>query len=507
MSQQLVLPADHLNELLVQNLHPSNWLNPEPAPKYNLVVIGAGTAGLVAAAAAAGLGAKVALIEKHLMGGDCLNFGCIPSKALLRSAKALFEIKNCERFGIELEGEVKINFEKVMQRMRLIRTDISKHDSAERFKELGVDVFLGEAKFKSPGAVSVDGKILNFNKCIIATGGRAKVPGITGLKEAGYLTNETVFSLTSLPPRLAVIGGGPIGCELAQAFSRFGSQVSLFQQGKLLLNRDDKDASELLQRTFTSEGINLPMESQVESVALNTAQEKTVTYTLAGQGQASNLTVDAILVATGRQPNVELDLKAAKVKYDEQKGIYVNDFLQTTNLNVYAIGDVCMEWKFTHAADQAAHIALHNALLMGRRRLSNLIMPWCTYTDPEVAHVGMKQKQIEKLGDQVKTILVNFNRVDRAILDGEEEGFVKVHYKKNSGQILAASIVNKHAGDLISEITLAMVNKIGLGKIANVIYPYPTQAQSVHRASDMFNRGRLTPFLKKILTAWFKLFI
>ncbi|MFB2837867.1 mercuric reductase [Floridanema evergladense] len=494
-------PMDVYNQKLVSQVHPSDWVNPQPAERYNLVVIGAGTAGLVVAAGAAGLGAKVALIEKNLMGGDCLNVGCVPSKTIIRSSRVVADIWHSQKFGIHVPDGVEIDFPAVMERMRKIRSDISHNDSAQRFKnQFGVDVFLGEGHFSSSNSIEVGGKILRFKKAVIATGARAASLNIPGLKEAGYLTNETVFNLTEKPQRLAVIGGGPIGCELAQTFQRLGCQVVLLHKNKHILDREDADAAEIIQNVFTQEGINLILNSQIKRVEQQNA-EKVIYYET--QGKENSVIVDRILLGVGRKPNVEgLNLEIVGVEYDDKKGVFVNDNLQTTNPNIYAAGDICMKWKFTHAADAAARIVIQNSLFLGRKKVSALTMPWCTYTDPEIAHVGMYETEAKEQGIDVDTFFISLNQVDRAIADGEETGFVKIHVKKGSDKIIGATIVARHAGDMISQITLAMVNNIGLGKIASVIYPYPTQAEAIRKAADAYNRTRLTPFVKKLFTTW-----
>ena len=499
-----VQPMDRYNQTLVSNLHPPDWVNPEPAPRYNLVVIGAGTAGLVTAAGAAILGAKVALIEKHLMGGDCTNVGCVPSKAMIRSSRVIADINNAEKFGISVPNGAKVDFSAVMERMRRVRADISHNDSAQRFQEeFGVDVFLGEARFSSPETIEVAGKTLRFKKAAIATGARAAKLPIEGLEEAGYLTNETVFSLTKLPQRLAVIGGGYIGCELAQTFRRLGSDVVLLQKNSRILAQEDADAAAIVQQAFSREDIQLILNCNIKLVERKDA-EKVIYYEANGKEDA--VTVDEILVGVGRSPNVEgLNLEAVGVKYDKKKGIIVNDYLQTTNPRIYAAGDVCMKWKFTHAADAAARILIQNALFsifgLGRKKLSSLTMPWCTYTDPEVAHVGMYEQEAAKRGIEVDTFYIPLDDVDRAIVDGEAEGFAKVHLKKGTDKILGATIVARHAGDMIGEITLAMVGNLGLGAIANTIHPYPTQAEVIRKAADAYNRTRLES-LKKITSVW-----
>ncbi|MBH8555242.1 mercuric reductase [Nostocaceae cyanobacterium CENA357] len=499
----IVRPVDEYNQKLVSYVHPPNWVNPQPADCYDLVVIGAGTAGLVVAAGAAGLdlGLKIALIEKHLMGGDCLNVGCVPSKTIIRSARVVGEIEDAKNLGINITQQIDVDFPAVMARMRRVRAGISHHDSAERFQSLGVDVFLGSGRFASQNTVEVDGKILKFKKAVVATGARAARLSIPGIEEAGYLTNETVFSLIQRPERLAVIGGGPIGCELAQAFRRLGCEVVLFHNGSHLLNKEDADAAEIVQNVLVREGIRLVLNCRLEEVATVT-EGKRLYFCV--NGHRDSVTVDEILVGAGRAPNVQgLNLEAVGVEYDQRQGVKVNDYLQTTNPKIYAAGDICMNWKFTHAADAAARIVIKNTLFspfgLGRSQLSSLVMPWVTYTDPEIAHVGMYEHQAQKMGIDVTTIKIPFSSVDRAIADGEESGFVKIHHKKGSDEIIGATIVASHAGEMISEVTTAIVNKIGLSKLSSVIHPYPTQAEAIKKAADAYRRTLLTPRTKKLL--------
>lgn len=495
-----ILPEDEHNRDLLANVHPLDWTNPEPIERYNLVVIGAGTAGLVTAAGAAGLGAKVALVEQFLLGGDCLNVGCVPSKCLIGSSRVYGEIRGARGFGIQVPPGVEADFPAVMERMRRLRARISHNDSAARFQALGVDVFLGRAHFAGPDAVMVAGKTLRFKKAVIATGARALHPPIPGLAEAGFLTNETVFSLTERPRRLAVIGGGPIGCEMAQAFHRLGCQVVLFHKNSHILDREDADAAEIVQKKFISEGIDLILNSTLKEVELQNG-EKIMHYQV--NSKPGSVAVDEILVGAGRVPNVEnLNLKAVGVEYDGHQGVVVNDRLQTTNPNVYAAGDICMGYKFTHMADAAARIVIQNSLFRGSKKLSALTVPWCTYTDPEIAHVGMYEGEAKRREIGIDTYFRSFSHLDRAIADGEEEGFVKVHTEKGTDKILGATIVAAHAGDMISEITLAMVGKLGLKTISEVIHPYPTQAEVIKHVADAYNRTRLTPFVRKLLNYW-----
>jgi pyruvate/2-oxoglutarate dehydrogenase complex dihydrolipoamide dehydrogenase (E3) component len=496
-------PEDAHNRALVQNAHPPAWQNPEPAGRYNLVVVGAGTAGLVTAAGAAGLGARVALVERHLMGGDCLVTGCVPSKAVIRPGRALRELREAAALGVTAPGDPQVDFGAVMARMRRIRAEISHHDSAWRFRELGVDVFLGEGVFTGPRTLAVDGRILRFARAVVATGARAGQPPIPGLADVGYLTSETVFELTERPGHLAVVGGGPVGCELAQAFQRLGAQVTLVSDGPQLLPREDPEAAAIVQQALGRDGVRLILGATIAGVAREGGQ-KVLRCHAAGEARA--VAADEILVGTGRVPNVEgLGLEAAGVRYGRD-GIVVDDRLRTTSPRIYAAGDVCLGWKFTHAADAAARIVIQNALfgLAGKRRLSRLVMPWCTFTDPEVAHVGWNEREAGERGISVDTLVRPLKDVDRARLDGETDGFVKVHVRKGTDRIVGATIVARHAGEMLGELTLAIVAGIGLGRLAGVIHPYPTQAEAVRHLADRHRRTRLTPVVRTALGAWLR---
>ncbi|HEX2252633.1 MAG TPA: mercuric reductase [Thermoanaerobaculia bacterium] len=495
-------PAGSDDERLVAQVHPPAWANPEPAARYHLVVVGAGTAGLVSAAGAAGLGARVALVERSLMGGDCLNVGCVPSKGMIRAARAWSEARRtAERFGGPA-AEGAGDFAAAMERMRRLRADMARHDSAERFAELGVDVFLGHGRFVAPDAVEVDGRRLRFRRAVVATGARAAAPPIPGLAEAGYLTNETVFDLHELPRRLAVIGGGPIGCELAQAFARFGSRVTLLDLAEHVLVREDADAAAVVQRALVADGVRLELGVSIERVELAGGERR---LHVRRGGEAGEVAADAVLVAVGRTPNVEgLALEAAGVGHDST-GVAVDDRLRTTNPRIYAAGDVSSRWKFTHVADAEARIVIQNALFRGRKKASDLVVPWCTYTSPEVAHVGLTAAEAAERGVELDTVTVPLSAVDRAILDGETEGFLRLHLAAGKGRILGATVVAEHAGDLLGELALAITAGVGLDRIAGVIHPYPTQAEVVKKAADQWRRGKLTPAVKKVFGWWFRL--
>jgi pyruvate/2-oxoglutarate dehydrogenase complex dihydrolipoamide dehydrogenase (E3) component len=496
-------PLDAHNRRLLQNVHPPDWTNPKPKGRYHLVVIGAGTAGLVTAAIASALGARVALVERGLMGGDCLNVGCVPSKSILAAAKGWQAAREAaERFGgpaVSGDGD----FGAAMERMRRIRADISPVDGAPRFRdELGVDVYLGSARFVADDAVEVDGRRLRFHRAVIATGGRARIPPIAGLADVGYLTNETVFSLTERPEHLAILGGGPIGCELAQAFARFGSRVTLLESGPRILPHDDPDAAEVIASALRRDGVDLLTNADVRSVSANGAGKTTIR--VVHGGETREIAASYLLAAAGRAPNVEgLGLEAGGVERNDH-GVAVDERMRTSNPRVYAIGDVASRFQFTHAADAQARMVVRNALFFGRGRAGDLVIPWCTYTAPELAHVGITADEAARRGAEVRTIAIPLADVDRAKTDGETEGFLRVHLKAGSDAILGATLVAPHAGEVISQVTQAMTAGIGLGKIGAAVFPYPTLAEALRRAADALNRDRLTPAARRAFRLFFR---
>ena len=499
-------PFDEFNQALRDQVHPSEWVNPTPEEPYHLVVIGAGTAGLVTAAGASGLGVgiRVALIERELMGGDCLNVGCVPSKGLIGAARAAAAIGEAKEFGIDVPA-AKVDFAHVMRRMREKRAHISPADSVKRFSDLGVDVFLGQGTFKDDQSIEVtrsDGSksTLQFRKAVIATGARAAAPPIPGLESVEYLTNETLFSLTELPKRFGIIGSGPIGSEMAQAFARFGSEVFLFERESRIMPREDKEAAAAVQRQMEIDGVNLWLDSNQMKIAKS---GEAISIEVERNGSQQSVEVDQLLVAVGRAPNVdELNLEKVNVTFD-RNGVVVDDFLRTSNSRIFAAGDVCSKFKFTHAADFQARIVIKNALFalgpFGRGNASRLTIPWATYTSPEVAHVGINEQIAQQDGIEIDTYVQSFEHIDRAILDSQESGFVKVHVSKGTDKILGATIVAEHAGDMISEISLAMTHGLGLSKIGSTIHPYPTQAEAIRKLGDQFNKTRLTATTKSIL--------
>ncbi len=361
-------------------------------------------------------------------------------------------------------------------------------------------MFLGQGRFASSDTIEVAGQKLQFKKAVIATGARASAPPIPGLDQVRSLTNETIFSLTELPKRLGIIGAGPIGSEMAQAFANLGSEVFLIETEHGILPKDDREAAGVVEASLKRDGVKLLCCGRELKLA---AEGEKIRLSVESHGAKSDEIIDQLLVAVGRAPNVEhMGLEAVGVEYDVKTGLQVNDKLQTTNRRIYAAGDCCSKYKFTHAADFMARIVIGNALFFGRSKLSALTIPWCTYTSPELAHVGLTAEDAEKQNIAIDTYSQHFTQVDRAILEGETEGFVKVHTKKGKDKILGATIVAANAGDLMGEISVAMTNGLGLKKIAKAIHPYPTQAEAIRKLGDQYNRTRLTPFVKTLFHKW-----
>lgn len=483
-----LIPGNPHDDRLRALVHPPEWRNPRPRGRYHLVVIGGGTGGLVSAAIAAGLGARVALVERALMGGDCLNVGCVPSKALIHAAR-------------DSSTRTPAGFAAAMDRMRAIRADIAPVDSAERYRSLGVDVFIGQAAFAGAGAVTVGDAHLRFRRAIVASGGRPALPPIDGLGEIGALTNESVFGLRALPARMAIIGGGSIGCELAQALARFGCRVTLLEATDRLLPNDAPEAAEVIAGALRRDGVDVRFGARIERAELAGVERRLI------MGGGDALVTDEVLVAAGRAPNLEgLALDRANVRFT-QRGITVDDKLQTSNPRVYAVGDVASRHQFTHAADALARIAVPNALFFGfgGGKASSLVMPWCTYTSPEVAHVGLPEADAADRSD-VETITLPLTENDRARIDGDSEGFFRIHLERGTDRILGATLVAERAGDMIGEIGLAITNKVGLGGIGRTIHPYPTVASVFARAADVRRRERLTPLVRRAFGVFFRIF-
>lgn len=460
---------------------PSDWRNPSPAGRYNLVVIGAGPAGLITSIAAAGLGARVALIERQAMGGDCLNVGCVPSKALLAaSARGL-------------------PFAAAMAHMRAVRAAIAAHDSVQRYAAAGVDVFLGAARFDDAHHVRVGDSLLETRKTVICTGARAALPPVPGLDTAGARTNETIFDLETAPRRLALLGAGPIGCELALAFARLGVEVHLLEAQPRVLPAEDADAAELVAAALQRAGVRLHLDARIERIE-RSGDVRRVWLAAGGRVDA-----DELLVAAGRRPNVEdLGLERIGVRFDAREGVFVDARLRTTNPDVYAAGDVCSRLQFTHSADAQARIVIRNALFLGRSRVDRLVVPWCTYTTPEVARVGASRRQLDATGGRYDALRIAFAELDRGRTDDAGEGYAEVLVERGGDRLLGATVVGKDAGEQLAPLVLMMTAGVGLGSLGSLVLPYPTRSEYLRRLADAWNRRRLTPRAARLLAAWLR---
>jgi pyruvate/2-oxoglutarate dehydrogenase complex dihydrolipoamide dehydrogenase (E3) component len=492
------------DEIWLNRVHPADWENPRPKDRYHLVVLGGGYGGILTALEAARTGASVALVERGLLGGACLNAGCISSKALIRTSRLCADIANAWRFGAgtpprEFEGD----FGAAMERMRHVRARVSRRHSAQELRERGIDVFFGNGRFTGRSALAVAGQELRFRRALIATGAHQTIPGIPGLAEAGYLTNDSVFALSEKPPRLLVIGGGPFGCELAQAFQRFGSQVTIVQKEPFFLSQEERDAAQILSEAMARDGVEIHLNTEARTIRRGPNE---IFADLVTDDYQTAVAADAILISAGRTPNVAgLGLEAAGVEFDAVNGVRIDDSLRTSNPRIFAAGDVCREHRFAHIEGASAHIVTRNALFHGHERLSSLSIPWCTYTDPEIAHVGMYVTEARGKNIPVRTLTVLMHEVDRAVADAEEEGFVKVHVREGTDRILGATVVARHAGEIISDISLAMSAGIGLRQLACVSHPYPTQAAAIKVAANQFiqtRKPRLRSWLEKV---WLRL--
>ncbi|MDS3859900.1 mercuric reductase [Thermosynechococcaceae cyanobacterium BACA0444] len=494
----LPLPLDAFNQSLLAQVHPPDWVNPTPLKCYDLLVIGGGTAGLVTAIGAAELrlGLKIALVEQSLLGGDCLNWGCVPSKTLIAVARKVDQIRNASRFGIHCPQAPIVEFAKVMERVRQVRADISHHDSVERCHQAGIDVFFGTAQFRDPHHLQVQQQLLPFKRVVIATGARATIPHIPGLEAVPFYTNETIFNLTELPQKLAIIGGGPIGCELGQALQRLGSQVTIFQRPEQILPQEDFETAQLIALQLQQDGIEIKTATQIHQVIATANQTQIEFQSPKTNPEIQSVTVDEVLIAAGRTPNLEtLNLEAAGIEVQPGRGIVVNDYLQTSQSHIFAVGDVCQAWKFTHAADAGARIVIKNALFspwgLGRSKVSRLLIPRVTYTDPEIASVGISAAQAKSQNLKINVLTIPFTDVDRAVTEGDTQGFLELVLSDNCDRILGAVIVGHGAGELISYITQAMGTNQGLTRFSQTIFPYPTQAEILKKAADRYYQATL----------------
>ncbi|MEL6938687.1 MAG: FAD-dependent oxidoreductase [Cyanobacteria bacterium J06598_1] len=464
--------------------------------EYDLVIIGGGSAGLVAASAGAQINARVALIEKDKLGGDCLHYGCVPSKSLIHAAQIAYNVKTASRFGIYTDAPT-IKLDEAMGHVQEVVETIQEHDSTERFEKLGVEVIYGMGQFVDDKTFEVNGRQLKSRAFLVATGSRPTVPPVQGLKEAGFLTNEQVFNVKDRPDALAVIGAGPIGCELGQSFSRLGSEVTLLASRDVIMPKEDPEAAAVVQKQLVSEGLRIMTNTRAERVDLVNGRKQ---ITAGGE----TITVDEILIATGRTPNVgSLNLEAAGVDYDK-KGIKVDAKLRTSNKRIYAAGDVIGGYQFTHVAGYEAGVAMQNALIMPTKKADYRVIPWATFTEPELARVGLTENQArDRYGDDVFVLKQGFDGVDRALAESAGYGFAKFITKKD-GELLGAHIVGPHAGELIHEAVITMSQKLKVSAM-QCIHVYPTLSEISPKTALLLTKQKYAKntFLQNCLRKFF----
>lgn len=461
-------------------LCPEDYVNPTPQGGYHLVILGAGPAGLIAAIGAAGLGAKVALVEKHLMGGDCLNVGCVPSKAILTYA----------------EEHDAPQFEEALRFARKIRADIAPHDSVERYSEQGVDVYLGAGEFIDEQSVRVGEQVLTGRRFLISTGARAAIPPIPGLSDSNPLTNETLFDLTEQPATLGILGAGVIGCEMAQAFSKLGTEVHLFELADEVLPLEDREAAQVMRSALEQAGIHLHTGFGVQSIAEEAGQSVVTT-------EEGSYPVDRILVALGRRPNTDsLGLDKAGVSVDQQGFIETDEKLRSSNKKIYAAGDCTSRKQFTHNADAQARVVVQNALFAPTAAVTSHVVPRCIYTQPELAAVGLGERELREQGLEFDTFKFELGELDRGRVQQDQISFAKVFTKKGTDKLLGATVIGKDAGEQIAPLTILMANELGLSALGKTIFPYPTRSEYLKRLADAYNRTRMTPTVANLFKKW-----
>lgn len=473
---------------VLQYVRPMHWVNPQRVGEYDLVIIGAGPGGIAAAERAIELGASVALVERHRLGGNSLNVGSVPSKALVYTGSLCADLRKAAEYFQPVNRSPVADFSTVVRRLQDLQTRIAEYHSVDRLTRAGVDVYFGQARFLDEQSIGIEATRIAFKNALIATGARPRLPNVGGLDATGYRTSSDIFDLQTLPKRLAVIGGGPLGCELAQAFNRLGANVTIIQNDPKFLPREERDAAEILSRSMARDGVEIRLNTTVVGSRISAGAK---VLDILNDGQASTLETDEILLSIGRVPNVEtLSLNRCGVACEEESGIVIDDFLRSTNPRIHAAGDVCMSHKFTHVAKLTAIMATENVLLGKRRNHRELIVPWCTFCDPEVAHVGMQVWEAKARGVPVKTYTVPMQDVDRAIIDAQDVGFVKIHVRDGSDQILGATIVASRASEMINEMTVAINAGVGLRALANVLHIYPSQAEAMQMAAQAYFRSQ-----------------
>ncbi|XOV81969.1 MAG: FAD-dependent oxidoreductase [bacterium] len=476
-------PGHQFDTTTQRLLSPTDYVNPTPRGRYHLVVVGAGPAGLISAIGAAGLGAKVALIERHRMGGDCLNVGCVPSKALL------------EYTGYHPQPD----FDEAFAWLREVRAGIAPHDSVARYREAGVDVYLGDAGFNTEGEICVNNQPIAARRIALCTGARAAIPPIPGLRQCNPLTNETVFDLTEKPASLAILGAGAIGCELALVFARLNVDVHLFEMAPQVLPLEIEAAGEAVAQALRRAGVTLHLGAGVESVTPGSDGEINYCVSVAGK----QVHTSHVLVALGRTPNTEtLNLQYADVAMNDRGLIITDNKLRTSNKSIYAAGDCTAMLQFTHHADAQARAIVQNTLFAPTASIDNLIVPHCTYTRPEVASVGQNPAQLEAQGIEYDCYEFDFADLDRGRAEIEGDGFASVYTRKGSDKILGATIVGHDAGEQIAPVCLLMSNNLGLSAAGKTLFSYPTRSEYLKRLADAYNRSRFTPRVAALFRTW-----